>query len=73
MRPPAEDAAEQELEPDLPTTVDILNIEKPMSNYSSDELDDVGEEFEPSISQSQISIINQRSPSQTTTSKVGGD
>ena len=33
-----------------------------MSDYSSDELDDIGEEFGPSISQSHISTIKQASP-----------
>ena len=51
-----------QLEPDLPVTVNIINLEKCMSTYSSDELDDIGEEFGPSISHSHVSIPKLVSP-----------
>ena len=44
---PVEDA--EQCEPDLPTTVNLINLEKCLSDYSSDELNDIGEEFGPSI------------------------
>ena len=41
----------EQLEPqDLPISVNLINLEKCVSEYSSNELDDIGEEFGPSIS-----------------------
>ena len=57
---PVEDV--EQLEPELPVAVNLITLEKCMSDYSSDELDDIGEEFGPSISQSHISTIKQASP-----------
>ena len=65
---PADDVEQPEA--DLPIAVNLINLEKCMSDYSSDELDDIGEEFGPSISQSHISAIKQSSP--MSQAKAGG-